>query len=83
MNKFKLSLLAVIISFSFISAQSKVGFSVNGVYASPTDVMGDLFKSGFGGLGSVTYDVNKNLQLSLTTGYISFGFLRRIIFPRR
>lgn len=74
MNKFKLSILAVIISFSVISAQSKIGLGVSGVYGSPTGDMGDLFNPGFGGLASVSYDISDNLQLSFNTGYISFGF---------
>lgn len=74
MKKIKFTILVLIVAASFISAQSKVGIGIGGVFASPSGDMGDMFKSGFGGLGSVTYDVSKSLQLSLTTGYMSFGF---------
>ncbi len=74
MNKVKLSALVLFISISTMFAQSKMGIGVNGVFAASSGDMKDMFDTGFGGLASLNYNVSDNLQLSLTAGYIKFGF---------
>lgn len=74
MNKLKLSLLLLLISFSALSAQSKYHLGVNGVYVSSTGDLADLFDKGIGGLASLSYDVSDRIQLSVTTGYLKLSF---------
>jgi outer membrane protein W len=74
MNKVKLTALVILISISTMFAQSKMGVGVNGVFAASSGDMKDLFDTGFGGLASLNYNASESIQLSLTAGYIKFGF---------
>ncbi len=57
-----------------LRAQTKLGIGVEGAYLSPTGDFGNVYKSGFGGLASLTYNVTNNIQLSLSSGYSQFSF---------
>ena len=74
MKKLSAVILALLLTGSMLSAQSKIGVGINAAYLSPTGDFGDLYKSGFGGLASLTFDVTENLQLSATVGYAQFSF---------
>ncbi|MCL6099317.1 MAG: outer membrane beta-barrel protein [Bacteroidetes bacterium] len=74
MKKLSAVILALLLTGSMLSAQSKIGVGINAAYLSPTGDFGDLYKSGFGGLASLTFDATENLQLSATVGYAQFSF---------
>jgi opacity protein-like surface antigen len=74
MKRTTLVILALIFSCGFLSAQTNFSIGVNGAYLSPTGDFGNLYKSGFGGLACLTYNVTENIQLSLGTGYSRFSF---------
>lgn len=74
MKRIKLVLLALVLTGTLISAQSKFGVGINAGLFAPTGDFNDVYKSGFGGLASLTYDVNSNLQVSLTSGFAQFSF---------
>ena len=74
MKKLSAVILALLLTGSLLSAQSKIGIGINAAYLSPTGDFGDLYKSGFGGLASLTFDATENLQLSATVGYAQFSF---------
>ncbi len=74
MKKINLVILALVLTGSLLSAQSKFGVEVGGAYLAPTGDFGDVYKSGFGGLASLTYDASSNMQLSLNTGFAQLSF---------
>ena len=74
MKKIRFAVFALILSFSVISAQSKFGIGINGAFVSPTGDFADVYKSGFGGLASLTYDVSDKIQLSVNSGYAQLSF---------
>jgi opacity protein-like surface antigen len=74
MKKIKLVLLTLIFTGTLISAQSKFGIGINGAYVAPTGDYADLYKSGFGGIASLTYDVTDHIQLSASTGFAQQSF---------
>jgi hypothetical protein len=74
MKKIKLTVLFIILTGSFISAQSKFGIGIGGTFLSPTGDFADVYESGFGGTVALTYDLSNNLQLSLTSGYSQLSF---------
>ena len=74
MKKLTAVILALLLTGSLLSAQSKIGVGINAAYLSPTGDFGDLYKSGFGGSASLTFDATENLQLSATVGYAQFSF---------
>jgi opacity protein-like surface antigen len=74
MKKIKLAVLLIILSGSFISAQSKFGIGIGGTFVSPTGDFADLYKSGLGGSVALTYDLTNSMQLSLSSGYSQLSF---------
>ena len=74
MKKINLIILALILTVSMISAQSKLGIEVGGAYLAPTGDFSDVYKAGFGGMAALTYDATDHLQLSFNTGYAQFSF---------
>lgn len=74
MYKVKYLIVAILVAFSTMTAQSKSALGIQGVYASSTGDLADIFDSGFGGSASFFYNLNDNLQLSATAGYIKFSF---------
>ncbi|RJP66537.1 MAG: hypothetical protein C4539_11235 [Ignavibacteriales bacterium] len=74
MKKVVYTFMAIVLSGIILSAQTKFGVGVNGMYLSPTGDFGDLYKSGFGGIASVTYNLTDNIQLGVNAGYASVSF---------
>ena len=74
MKKIKFAVIVLILSCTVLSAQSKFGIGVNGAFAAPTGDFSDVYKSGFGGFASLTYDVTEKIQLSVNSGYAQFSF---------
>ncbi|MCL4551357.1 MAG: porin family protein [Bacteroidetes bacterium] len=74
MKRTILVVLAFILANVTLSAQTKFGIGVNGTYFAPIGDFGDVYKSGFGGSASLLYNVNDNIQLSLSSGYAQFSF---------
>ena len=74
MKKMIFVILVLIFSSTFLPAQTNFGIDVNGAYLSPTGDFGNVYKSGFGGLASLNYNVTNNIQLSLSAGYSRFSF---------
>ena len=74
MKKALLLIFALILTSFALPAQTKFGVGVEGAYLSPTGDFGNVYKSGFGGLASLTYNVTNNVQLSLSSGYSQFSF---------
>ena len=74
MKKAVLLIFALILTCTTLRAQTKFGIGVEGAYLSPTGDFGNLYKSGFGGIASLTYKVTDNIQLSFNAGYSQFSF---------
>ena len=74
MKKVNLVILVLLLTGSLLSAQSKFGIEVGGAYLAPMSDFSDVYKAGFGGLASLTYNATDNLQLSVNTGYAQFSF---------
>ena len=74
MKKINYAVILIILCGTLLSAQSKFGVGVSGVFISPTGDFGDLYKSGIGGLASLTYNVTDNIQLSASAGYSALSF---------
>jgi outer membrane protein W len=74
MKKSRQIIVVLLLLGTVLSAQSKLGLGVNGGYLSSTGDLKDLFKDGFGGVASVTYNLTNSFQLSATTGYFGFSF---------
>ena len=74
MKKMSSVVLILLLTGSLMTAQSIIGIGINGAYLSPTGNFGDLYKSGFGGLASLTFDATDKIQLSATVGYGQFSF---------
>lgn len=68
----KVVLFALFLSAGFTGAQSKLGISIQGAYSLPIGSFGDSYKAGYGGLGTVTYSVGKNLDITATAGYLTY-----------
>lgn len=74
MKRMIYAVLLIVLSCTILTAQTKLGLGVNASYLSPTGDFGDVYKSGFGGTASLTYDASDNLQLSAIAGYSQFSF---------
>ena len=74
MKKINYVILFIVLSVTMLAAQSKYGIGINALYTTPTGDFGDVYKSGFGGIASLTYEANESIQLSLNLGYEEFGF---------
>lgn len=74
MKKISYVILVLVLSGTLLTAQTKFGLGINGSYLSPTGDFGDVYKSGFGGSGSLSFDATSNLQLSVSVGYSQFSF---------
>jgi len=74
MKRIKLAVLFIILTGTFISAQSKFGIGVGGAFVSPTGDFADVYENGFGGTVALTYDLTNSLQLSFSSGYSQLSF---------
>lgn len=74
MKKALLVLVALLCLAGIINAQSKFGASVQGALSLPMGDFGDICKTGFGGLGTVSYTLNKNLDLVASVGYLTYDY---------
>lgn len=72
----KLSIILLILAFVStvtFAQDKKMGVSVQGALVLPMGDFGDVAEMGFGGTGTFLYNLNKNLSITGTVGYISFS----------
>ena len=72
MKKALIILVALFCLVGMTNAQSKFGITVQGAVSMPMGDFGDLAKTGFGGLGTVTYTLQENIDLVGTIGYLTY-----------
>lgn len=74
MKKALIVLVALLCLAGITNAQGKFGVSVQGALSLPMGDFGDACKTGFGGLGTFTYTLNKNLDIVATAGYLTYDY---------
>lgn len=69
MNKLSTILLIIFFASTTLIAQGKMSLGFNGGLASPSGDLGDIYKSGFGGNGILSFNLTDNIMLSGSVGY--------------
>ncbi len=72
MKKVIAVVIALLMLAGYTNAQSKFGLSVQGAASLPMGDFGDACKTGFGGLATVAYSATKNLDVVVTSGYLTY-----------
>lgn len=73
MRKYIMFFTAVLMFATMSFAQGKIGLGFNGGIVSPSGDLGDIYKSGFGGSGVLSFKLTDNILLSGTVGYYSMN----------
>lgn len=72
MKKVLVVFVALLCLVGMTNAQGKLSLSVQGALSLPMGDFGDACKTGFGGLGTLTYKLNNNIDIVATSGYLTY-----------